>query len=365
MKKTCSPFFVLSCCAIYLAGCSNVGSEGLSTAATNMAARTVRPPVHSGYLWVANENDNSITGYGGSPFGLSFDVEGSNTKLSTPRGIAADTLNGDIYVLNSTVPSSPTPPILIFPSNASGNIAPAERLNSPAFYSGALSIALDGLGNLWAGQTFTGSSVGDLVEFAPGAHGDNVSPIRTIPGSRTTTLLSVQGVATDSSGNVYALALSNDNGAEVAEFSATANGDVPPIRQIFGSHTGLGGAVLLGIAVDSLGDIVVANYYTKSVLVFSPYAKGNAYPMETIHGSNTGFVAPEAVAVNDKDDIWVADLGANAVFSFLAGANGNVSPTTTLSGSGSGINSPAAVAVCPSVPPCATPAPGSSLRRRR
>jgi hypothetical protein len=84
-------------------------------------------------------------------------------------------------------------------------------------------------------------------------------------------------------------------------------------------------------------------YRSSSVTVYARRSDGNAAPLATIAGSNTGLVEPEGVAFDHAGNIYVADEFAGSssnpglVLIFAPGANGNVAPIATIS---QGLNYP-------------------------
>jgi hypothetical protein len=95
--------------------------------------------------------------------------------------------------------------------------------------------------------------------------------------------------------------------------------------------------------------LYVANgsYQSGSVTVYDRDAKGNAKPLQTIAGKETGMVQPTGIAVDAAGNIFVSDFfggGSNegAVFVYAAGANGNVQPVATIT---TNINLPSGVAL--------------------
>ena len=122
----------------------------------------------------------------------------------------------------------------------------------------------------------------------------------------------------------------------VTVYAANANGNVSPIRTISGSRTRLNGPV--GIALDAGDNIYVANSTSSVVTVYSPSANGNAAPIRTIAGSKTGLVSPDGIALGRTGTLFVAN-GGGSVTVYAPGAHGNVSPIRMISGSNTGFHS--------------------------
>ena len=81
-------------------------------------------------------------------------------------------------------------------------------------------------------------------------------------------------------------------------------------------------------------DIYVANSGTSSVAIYSPGATGDAAPIGTITGANTGIDWPFGVASDTSGNIYVATCGnicdihaaPPSLLEFAAGSVGNVAP---------------------------------------
>ncbi|MFI5181808.1 MAG: Ig-like domain-containing protein [Thermoanaerobaculia bacterium] len=111
---------------------------------------------------------------------------------------------------------------------------------------------------------------------------------------------------------------------------------------------GIAMTVLLFVLAGPLrADIYVANFNGPSVTVYATSAVGNAAPVRTIAGSNTGIAGPNGVTVDTvNNELYVADFVSQSVRVFALAAPGNVSPLRTIiAGPNSGIVQPRMVAV--------------------
>lgn len=188
-----------------------------------------------------------------------------------------------------------------------------------------------------------------VTVYAKGANGD-VPPIAAIAGSHTA-LRIPQGIALDAARNIYVV---NHSGlGSVTVYPAGANGNVAPTQTISGSKTGMNGPE--GIALDSSRNIYVANSFggasgLGSVTVYPAGANGNVAPITTISGSNTGLNFPEGITLDASLNVYVTTFvggpsGLGNVSVYAAGANGNVAPIRTITGSNTRLHGPVGIAL--------------------
>ena len=171
-------------------------------------------------------------------------LEGFDTQLEDPHGIALDTTNNLMYVSNfgnahnlnpetgETYGSFEPPSITVYPLNASGNMEPLRIIEGP-----------NTLMNWPSHMAF---------------HHERQE-----------------------------LFVANDADSSILVFDASAEGDVAPLRVIKGPNTGILHAP--GIALDErLDELFVASMGTPSVTVFPVTANGDVAPLRTIRGAPVG-----------------------------------------------------------------------------
>lgn len=202
-----------------------------------------------------------------------------------------------------------------------------------------IDIAVAADGTTWVGNDNADFSAGSLLGFAAGASG-NVPPVYDIAGAATG-LLSPYGVAVDSSGNVW---VADSAANTVSEFAAGSTGNVAPLVTISGASTGLKHPTAIAIVPD--GTIYVENEGA-SILVFSGGSSGDVAPTRTIKGSATTLDDAWGIALTSDYSIVVADQDANAVTTFSPTASGNAAPLRRISGSKTLLNVPSNVAIDP------------------
>ncbi|MGA7618387.1 NHL repeat-containing protein [Candidatus Binatus sp.] len=228
-------------------------------------------------------------------------ISGSSTRLVEPAGIALD-YGGNIYVADDGYLSAPVPipsKVFVYAAGSNGNVAPIATIRGPdtGLYSPE-GVTLDSKGNIYVADADAAS----VFVYRAGSNGD-AAPIATISGSNTG-LSYPYGIALDSSGNIY---VTGEIAASVFVYSALGSStgllNEAPIATISGSNTGLD--FPQGIAVDSSGNIYVADRGDSSafppipptVLVYPPGSNGNETPTATISGPHTELGSPLFIAI--------------------------------------------------------------------
>ncbi|HTA40209.1 MAG TPA: hypothetical protein VK760_14090 [Candidatus Acidoferrales bacterium] len=79
-------------------------------------------------------------------------------------------------------------------------------------------------------------------------------------------------------------------------------------------------------------------YGEPEIGVYSATANGNVAPLRTVKGSNTGFIALATLTLDPTGAIWACDFDANRAFKFPASASGNVAPIATLGAGAAGLD---------------------------
>ena len=129
----------------------------------------------------------------------------------------------------------------------------------------------------------------------------NVKPLRIIEGPKALLNWPAHMAFSEERGELF---VANDADNSILVFRATDQGDVAPARMIKGPKTGIKSPP--GIALDSkLGELYVANMGTPSITVFPVTASGNVPPTRTIRGGPADAVGlmignPGAVGYDSK-----------------------------------------------------------------
>jgi sugar lactone lactonase YvrE len=171
----------------------------------------------------------------------------------------------------------------------------------------------------------------------------NVTPSRNIAGAATG-LGFPRRIVIDATGSLY---VANAPGAamphSITVYAAAANGNAAPIRTIMGGNTGLTG--VNGLALDNTGtNLYAANCGacfdssgSDGILIFPAGTTGNVAPSSTIAGGNTGLSGPTGITFDAAGNLLVANSGTSSVTTYAPGASGNIAPTATLVGGNTGI----------------------------
>jgi sugar lactone lactonase YvrE len=189
--------------------------------------------------------------------------------------------------------------VAVFAAGRGGNVSPVRRIaGASADFHSPAGVVVDGHGDLYVADSCQGyPCAGDVHVFAPDARG-NVAPIRTIAGNATQ-LASPQGIALDTSGNLYVANVATN---VITVYAAGASGNAAPLRTIRGASTNLD--LPTGLALDGAGYLYVGSGDGDEnpgthvpVLVFAPNARGNAAPRAAILLREKGLAVPSGVAV--------------------------------------------------------------------
>src|SRR5438552_844775 len=175
----------------------------------------------------------------------------------------------------------------------------------------------------FAVATGNGTIVG-TNPMTTGANGD-AAPIATIRGSNTGLNFPL-GIALDGAGNIY---VANFGASNILIFAAGASGNVTPIATIAVASP----CTTYGVALDGAGNLYVTNFSCNNVLIFAA-GSGNA---TLIAGGNTGLTAPAGIALDGAGNIYVANPGNLSITVYAAGASGDATPIATSRGSNTGL----------------------------
>jgi hypothetical protein len=270
----------------------------------------------------------SITDADGFPVGGYADGTGSAAQFNSPVGVAVDSA-GNVYVAdtgNNTI-RKVTPDGVV--TTLAGNAAIVDQWGNPiggyadgtgtnAQFNGPEGVAVDSAGNVYVADagnnTIRKVTPGGVVTTLAGQAGNSGSA----DGKGTNAQFNgPSGVAVDSAGNVYVADYDN-----VTIRKLTPGGTVTTLAGLAGSRgtaDGTGSAARFNypadVAVDSAGNVYVADCYNNTIRKVRPGGVVTTLAgLATIIGGSadgTGsaarFDCPEGVAVDSAYNVYVAD----------------------------------------------------------
>jgi sugar lactone lactonase YvrE len=347
MKLRASIFIAFA--AMVLSACGGSGSA--TPPASRPVAQAVPGPGGASFsIYVTNNGSNTITVYPGGSSGNiapTKTIGGSSTLLYSPLGVALDA-TGNIYVANQIAPGLLSGGgVTVYPTGANGNVAPVANITgSNTGMNIPWGLALSG-GRIYVANPFNNGDpsypFNNAITVYTGGSTGNIAPIASVPGLPTapsTGLSDPRSVALDTTGNIYVANLTPNL---VTVYPAGSNGVVTPKQSISGANTGLNAPT--GIAVDKAGKIYVTNHAANSVTIYAAGANGNVAPSATISGAATVLNGPVGITLDASGNIYVVNGTTPSVTVFAAGANGNVAPIASIVGPSTGLDSPTFIAL--------------------
>lgn len=284
----------------------------------------------TGYSGPGTVSGQTVTfATGSTPFTMSAGLAYNFVLYSVSTGPtpAPSPVTQNIYVSNGA-PGPSRNTVDIFPVGSSGNVIP----------TGTIAGALTGLNNP-IGLTFNPAGVfyvansGSINEYATGARG-NAAPSTVITNAA---LIRPLLLALDATNNIYVTQNAASGGGvdSYQVYASAASGASVPTNTV----TGAGLSTPVGIAVDSKGNVYVANNGNNSISIFAANSNGNAAPTSTISGAATGLANPTGLTLDPPGNIYVANANGSIVI-FKAGTTGNTAPIATITGSATFLNQP-------------------------
>lgn len=242
----------------------------------------------------------------------SIDGTGSAAQFSAPRGVAVDSA-GTVYVADSSnhtirkVTAAGVTTTFAGTAGTAGNTT-----SSPARFSEPFGIAIDGNGTLFIADTNNNAirkiTSAGVVSTLAGGNGQG-----TTDGSGTVAKFSEpRGVAVDSSGNVYVTDYMNHTIRKItsAGIVTTLAGSAGNSGFTNGQGTAAQFKSLQGIAVDSSGNIYAADAGNRSIRKITAAGLVTTFA----DGSNGQFGEPRGVAVDSSGNVYVADYSADVIY---------------------------------------------------
>lgn len=236
---------------------------------------------------------------------------------------------GDPYAANATLSYA-----LQFSTGATGSATPVSSLALPTAFV-AYSIALDSAGRIYVGgyqgSLSTGLRVAEILMYAAHASGTPEPLLTMLPQSGGLPV----SMAVDSAGQLY---VANSRPDSLAVYASAVNGPAMPSRQIEGALTEIN--TLESLAVDAAGNVYATTQTGAAtpsglLLIFSPASDGNVAPTRVITSDAGMFFY--GVAVDSGLNVYATEEAAagadGAIVEYAAGASGNAMPIRSIAGS--------------------------------
>lgn len=267
------------------------------------------------------------------------DGSGSSARFFDPTGLAVGG-DGAVYVAdrnNNAIRKITSGGSVSTLAGAVGGTSSADGIGSAARFDGPGGVALDGSGNLYVADTENHTirkiTPGAAVTTVAGSAGSSGATDGTGSAARFN---APSGVAVDLLGNVYVADSGNHTIRKITPAGATTT--LAGEAGVNGSSDGGSAAHFdgpSGIAVDSLGNVYVADTFNSTIRKITPAGEVSTFAGSAgVFGSADGtggaasFNLPGAIAVDADGNLFVADT-ANSTIRKISSAG----VVTTLAGS--------------------------------
>ena len=308
----------------------------------------------------------AISTYAGATANGSANGTAAVARFSNPTGVAVDG-SGNVYVAdsgNDLIRLITPAGVVSTLAGSAGSPGSANGTGTAAQFSNPTAVAVDASGNVYVADT--GNSV--IREISPtgvvttlaGSVGSQGSADGTGTAAR---FYNPMGVAVDPSGNVYVADTGNNTIREISPGGGVTT--LAGQATNFGSFDGTGSTARFfsptGVAVDGFGNVFVADNYNDTVREISAAgvvttlagSVGNpGYADGT--GTTSQFSGPTDVAVDSSGNVYVADYDNETIreispagaVTTLAGSPGNAGSANG-TGSVARFDEPSGIAVTP------------------
>jgi sugar lactone lactonase YvrE len=325
----------------------------------------------SGTVVLQNNGGNDLTLSANGGFTFTMPVATgrgySVTVLTQPAGQTCVIANGTgtvsrANVTGVTVTCSSNPSLALFAGNIGGPGGSADGVGAEARFSAPLGVATDSAGNVYVADTLNDTirkiTPEAVVTTLAGTAGVNSSS--TDGTGAAAGFNAPQGIATDSSGNVY---VADGGSSQIRKITPAGVVTTPAGSGRSGSTDGIGAAASFnnphGVATDSAGNVYVADTANSTIRKITPAGEVTTLAGTAgVHGGSTDatgaaarFFFPRGVATDSAGNVYVADtenhtirrITPAGVVTTLAGT-AHLTGSTDATGAAARFNSPEGIA---------------------
>jgi hypothetical protein len=264
------------------------------------------------------------------------------TPKPTPKPTATPTAppvaDEAVYVMEASRPEA----ILGFTAGSKADNTPiVDITGTKTYFEQPNSVFADQHGNMWVAEQVDSTGSSAVLEFKAGSNG-NVAPIRRIYGQGPN---GAADAIVDDAGNIYVL---ETNESQIGVFAATANGEASPVRTITSSYFNGPYSFAFDPAQKNLYIAQTDGGGSPEVLVIPVTARGNVTPhVIYTNDAPNGSYQFTGISLDRSGHVFVGGtpVGDNpgAVFELPADKTGPVTPLRVLTDAG--ITQPTGVGV--------------------
>ena len=265
-----------------------------------------------------------VTTFAGTSFTGFSDGTGTNARFLIIGGLAVNSL-GTIYVsdTNNQRIRAITPAGVVTTLAGQTNFGSADGTGASASFRNPQGIAVDSAGNVYVADSNNNrirriTPGGVVTTLAGGTEGGYLDGTGT-----NVQLNSPYGIAVDSAGTVYVGEAFNHRirkitpAGVVSTLAGSGTGMGQQFGGVFADGTGTNASFNSpqGIALDSVGNVYVADTYNHRIRKITPagvvttLAGSEAYAYADGIGTNAAFSSPIGITIDSVGDMYIADAG--------------------------------------------------------